>query len=93
MLAVLPDATAPDAVNVNGPERVWPAEGVVKETVGKAMATVTDLLTTLLSLPVESIIFIVKVWFPFVHPVASKLQAKFIAPAERAVTQQEDCSS
>ncbi len=61
MLAVLPDATAPDAVKVNGPETVCPAEGDVNDAVGKAIETVTDLETTSLCFPVESIILNVKV--------------------------------
>jgi hypothetical protein len=43
--AVLPDATAPVAINVKGPERVWPADGVVKETVGAIFWTLNDLET------------------------------------------------
>ena len=46
----------------------------MKDTVGTAMATATDLLTTLLSLPVVSIILIVNVWLPLVQEVASRLQ-------------------
>ena len=48
----------------------------MKETVGAAILTVTDLLTTLLSFPVESITFMVKVWLPLVQEVASKFQPK-----------------
>jgi hypothetical protein len=78
--AVLPDATAPDPITVKGPERTWPDVGAVKDTVGTAIFTVTDLLATVLSLPVESITLIVKVWVPLVQLVASKLQPKTIEP-------------
>ena len=55
MLAVLPDATAPDAVKVNGPETVCPAEGDVNDAVGAIFATLKDLETFELAEPVESI--------------------------------------
>ena len=42
---MLPDATAPFAVRVNGPESVCPDEGVVNETVGAIFATLKDLLS------------------------------------------------
>ncbi len=53
---MLLDATDPFAVKVNGPDTVCPAGGVVKETVGAAIATFTDLDATALCLPVESTI-------------------------------------
>ena len=77
---MLPVATAPEAIKLKGPDRTWASVGVVKDTVGAAMLTVTDLLTTLLTLPVESITLIVKVWVPLVQPVASKFQPKTIEP-------------
>ena len=53
---MLPDATDPFAVKVNGPDKFCPDEGLEKETVGAAIATFTDLDATALCLPVESTI-------------------------------------
>ena len=44
---MLPDATAPVAIKLKGPERVWPAVGVVKEAVGADLATLNVLETLL----------------------------------------------
>ena len=71
---MLPDATDPDAITEKGPERVWPDDGVIKETVGAAIETFIDLDTTSLCLPVESITFMVNVWLPLVQEVASRFQ-------------------
>ena len=53
--AVLPVATAPEAITVKGPDRVWPAVGVVKDVVGADLATLNVLETLLPEAPKESI--------------------------------------
>jgi hypothetical protein len=45
--AVLPDATAPEAIKLKGPERTCPSVGVVKETVGADLVTLKVLETLL----------------------------------------------
>ena len=45
---------------MKGPETIWLAVGTLKDTVGIAILTVTDLLATMLALPVVSITLIVK---------------------------------
>jgi hypothetical protein len=57
-----------------------PEIGVTIARVGGGLLTDIDLLATMLSLPVESITLIVKVWLPFDRDPASKLQPKTIEP-------------
>ena len=52
---MLPVATAPVAIKLKGPDRVWPAVGVVKDVVGADLATLNVLETLLPEAPKESI--------------------------------------
>ncbi len=56
IFAVLPLATDPEALTVKTPDWVDPEVGVVKETVGLAIATVNGNVAQLLCLFVESTI-------------------------------------